>query len=71
MKCQYCDYRFKVAGYYGRHLRLHHPNELVHSPNPPPAAQETVSYLQEPAIVVTVAKRRKHSIQATQETVST
>ena len=68
MKCQYCDYRFKVAGYYGRHLRLHHPNEPVRSPNPPLAAQEAVSYLQEPAIVVPVAKRRKRSIR---ETVST
>ena len=68
MKCQYCDYRFKVAGYYGWHLRLHHPNEPVRSPNPPLAAQEAVSYLQEPAIVVPVAKRRKRSIR---ETVST
>ena len=71
MKCQYCEDRFKVAGYYGRHLRLHHPNEAVRSPNPPLAEQEAVSYLQEPAIVVPVAKRCKRSIQATRETVST
>ena len=71
MKCQYCDYRFKVAGYYGRHLRLHHPNEPVHSPNSPLVAQEAVSYLQELAIVVPVVKHRKRSIQATRETVST
>ena len=71
MKCQYCDYRFKVAGYYGQHLRFHQPNKPIGLPNPPLAAQEAVSHLQEPAIVVPVAKRRKRSIEATRETVST
>ena len=71
MKCKYCNYRFQVAGYYSRHLRLHYSNEPVRSPNPPLAAQEAVSYLQELAIVVPVVKHRKRSIQATRETVST
>ena len=29
MQCQYCHFRFTVAGHYGRHLRVQHPNELL------------------------------------------
>ena len=31
MQCQYCHFRLTVAGHYGRHLRVQHPNEPVAS----------------------------------------
>ena len=31
MQYQYCHVRFTVAGHYGRHLRVQHPNEPVAS----------------------------------------
>ena len=38
MQCQYCHFRFTVAGYYGHHLRVQHPNKPVASGATMPAA---------------------------------
>ena len=71
MQCQYCHFRFTVAGHYGHHLRVKHPNEPVASGSTKPAAdvQELAAAKRSRSLSIAVAasgKRAKTKIQRAQ-----
>jgi len=59
MRCQFCHYRFTVAGHYGRHLRKNHPGKELH-----PNAPEKASRADPQSLSGPLKRRRKYSVDA-------